>query len=599
MGMILPRSLWTGRFTAAAVGGTVMILTFDILWSSETTFRGMSFAGTYLNAVLAGMILALPSVVTSRWWPQILVWTMVILLLIANLMYCRTYFSWIPLESYLMAGNLRDFTASVADAVRWSDIILPAVAAVAWSIGRRLSCVVRPKSRAYLATLAAIAVISVSNALANGGMRRHIDKLSQACYYATTPAVIYTPAGPLVAEALSSSEYITDEEKDFVYYWLAEQREIQDGYPIRRWPERDNLIMIFCESLESWPIEAKTDDGKELTPYMNSLIREEGTFYAPHVVSQVGNGRSIDAQLLMLAGMMPMNSNVYSMKYSENTYPSVIKAISKQGGVNRSTLLTCDKPIVWNQALVAKAFGIDTLVDHSCWDNSESVGNPKKLSDGSFMRQSVEKLRRGDIWPEGTHVFLQWVTYSGHNPFVLPDRMKLIDIKGNYPSKMNDYMTMVNYTDHSLSVLIEYLKSRSDWKKTMVVIVGDHEGLGTYRQEWLRDKTASRILSRETCVPMIILNSPQSGRYDEPMGQIDVYPTLLDLLNLRAYGWQGMGQSVFDPRKTPVAIDSRINIVGDTAGVPAASISHLSQARRASDIIIRYNLLKDLFPDSH
>ena len=43
---------------------------------------------------------------------------------------------------------------------------------------------------------------------------------------------------------------------------------------------RRNLVLIICESLESWPVEARID-GKEITPYLNSLLRDSTTCMLP------------------------------------------------------------------------------------------------------------------------------------------------------------------------------------------------------------------------------------------------------------------------------------------------------------------------------
>ena len=47
------------------------------------------------------------------------------LLFVTNLMYCRTYYSAIPPTSYLLVGNLADFTESVVDSLRWCDLLFP------------------------------------------------------------------------------------------------------------------------------------------------------------------------------------------------------------------------------------------------------------------------------------------------------------------------------------------------------------------------------------------------------------------------------------------------------------------------------------------
>lgn len=387
----------------------------------------------------------------------------------------------------------------------------------------------------------------------------------------------YTLPVATLSEAFSSRPVLDAAEKQRVDSWLAEHRRRDAEYaPPPRSPRR-NLVIIFCESMESWLLEQKVDGNKEITPYLNSLLKDSTTLYLPHVRSQAGSGRSIDGQLLMLAGMAPMSKQVWSMTYPRNKYHALPHALKKADPLTRATLLTSDKPITWNQILVAEAFGVDTILSRDSWKETELVGNPAKLSDGALMEQIAQRLRQGEIWPEGSPAYLHVVTYSGHNPFKLPDHLKRIKIDEEMPEKMKDYIMINNYVDHSLSRLIDYLRTRSDWKDTMVVIAGDHEALGTYRSEWLKDKGASRLLSSASEVPMIVLNSPVAGRIDDVIGQIDVYTTILDLMGLRGIAdWPGMGQSALDPAKTPL-------------DKPDA---HLTELPAVSETIIRFNLLQ-------
>lgn len=68
--------------------------------------------------------------------------------------------------------------------------------------------------------------------------------------------------------------------------------------------DRRRVVVIFVESLESWVLE-RSVEGQELTPCLNRLLHEERTLCAPQVVTQVKGGRSIDAQLLVTAGLPP------------------------------------------------------------------------------------------------------------------------------------------------------------------------------------------------------------------------------------------------------------------------------------------------------
>ncbi len=100
-------------------------------------------------------------------------------------------------------------------------------------------------------------------------------------------------------------------------------------------------------------------------------------------------------------------------------------------------------------------------------------------------------------------------------------------------------------------------------------------------------------MSEGQFTPFIVLNSPVGGRYDKVMGQIDMYPTLLNLMHLDSYGWKGMGQSVFAPGKPAFAISSMTNrIEGDTVGVDPAVMNNIKEARSISDKIITFDALR-------
>lgn len=71
----------------------------------------------------------------------------------------------------------------------------------------------------------------------------------------------------------------------------------------------------MAESLESWVLNL-TVENQEITPYLNKLLKEPSTLYAPHVLTQVNGGRSIDAQLLMLAGLLPLQTGAIQLPVS-------------------------------------------------------------------------------------------------------------------------------------------------------------------------------------------------------------------------------------------------------------------------------------------
>lgn len=592
IGQLFSTNLWTPVTIIFTNVWFFKFILFDIIWCLQTTFTPFSSAALYCNTILVTLVLALPYVLLRRRWLQIVMMLVLDGLLISNLMYSRTYNSVIPLESYLLAGNLSDFMASVVDSMRWIDLLFPISTLIAGFWVRRYAPEARLAWRRvvhYMAIIIAVGAICGLLLVPKGGFSKTIDDMQSANYYScVTPE--YTFFGSLLYDAMHTDAPCTPQIQEEVKTWFA----LQPNYvPLSdSISERKNLVVVLCESLESWVIGLRME-GKEITPNLNRAIADAQTLYAPNTLTQVKGGRSIDCQLLLNAGLLPLRSGCYAMKYTGNNYHTLTKAMASTYN-SRSYLLTVDKPVTWNQAQVAKAFGIDTLLSKDSWQLDEKVGSRKKLGDVSFMRQAVEKMKTEQIWKRGEHVYLQFVTYSGHNPFILPDNLKRIQLKGNYPRKMLDYMTMANYTDHAIGILLQYLKSRPDWHETMVVIVGDHEGLAADRADIRRSAEGRRVVSASQFTPFIVLNSPIAMRYDGVLGQVDMYPTILNLMHLDNYYWRGMGQSILDKRKVAVAVGSQMNIEGDVSHASKVEINRLTQAHTIADWVIRYNMEKSL-----
>ena len=592
IGQLFSTNLWTPVTIIFTNVWFFKFILFDIIWCLQTTFTPFSSAALYCNTILVTLVLALPYVLLRRRWLQIVMMLVLDGLLISNLMYSRTYNSVIPLESYLLAGNLSDFMASVVDSMRWIDLLFPISTLIAGFWVRRYAPEARLAWRRvvhYMAIIIAVGAICGLLLVPKGGFSKTIDDMQSANYYScVTPE--YTFFGSLLYDAMHTDAPCTPQIQEEVKTWFA----LQPNYvPLSdSISERKNLVVVLCESLESWVIGLRME-GKEITPNLNRAIADAQTLYAPNTLTQVKGGRSIDCQLLLNAGLLPLRSGCYAMKYIGNNYHTLTKAMASTYN-SRSYLLTVDKPVTWNQAQVAKAFGIDTLLSKDSWQLDEKVGSRKKLGDVSFMRQAVEKMKTEQIWKRGEHVYLQFVTYSGHNPFILPDNLKRIQLKGNYPRKMLDYMTMANYTDYAIGILLQYLKSRPDWHETMVVIVGDHEGLAADRADIRRSAEGRRVVSASQFTPFIVLNSPIAMRYDGVLGQVDMYPTILNLMHLDNYYWRGMGQSILDKRKVAVAVGSQMNIEGDVSHASKVEINRLTQAHTIADWVIRYNMEQSL-----
>lgn len=585
------QQLWDKTAIIFAVGIFLTFVAFDVIWCMDTTFASFSFFETYATKIIATLALAGVYALTRCRWAQIVVMALLDVLLVANLMYFRTYYSAIPASSYLEAGNLADFKASVTDSLRWADIVLSLITIATAVMAFRYKTTKRQPLTAVLkwwaAPLAGFALLLTGVNLCKGGFHKSLRSVRQSAYLCSADAPIFSVFGCIWYDITDAAEPITPEKQAEIERWLASQPKHQPADSITE--KRSNLLIVFAESLESWVLEKKVD-GKEITPCLNRLLKEKSTLYAPNVLTQVKGGRSIDAQLMICSGLLPLMSGTYSSLYYDNTFYTLQKAMRGLKH-SRSYLLTIDKVSTWNQGAVARSFGTDTIISYHDFKMTEAFGTHKRIGDASFFQQCREKIERGEVWKPGESVYMQFVTYSGHAPFKLPDHLRTITFPASIPEKAADYMTTAHYTDKAIGDFVAYLKTLPQYKETIVVIVGDHEGLASYRQELVGNPACRGLVSDKQLTPFIVLNSPVGMRYDKFMGQIDIYPTLLNLMQLDAYRWHGLGQSILDPRKQGVAVGSVMNVEGTGSD---KEVERLKEAHSVSDYMLRYDWLKRL-----
>jgi Sulfatase len=129
--------------------------------------------------------------------------------------------------------------------------------------------------------------------------------------------------------------------------------------------------------------------------------------------------------------------------------------------------------------------------------------------------------------------FLTYVPAAPHNPFdSISDRFRTRHLKqmGDFtPAYLND----LNYMDWIISSLIDQLKTSGLLDKTLIVITDDHgemlgENGGPIGHGWV-------VTPKLVNIPLIIMDPAKRGyTVNDAVGsQVDILPTILDLLNIQ------------------------------------------------------------------
>ena len=373
---VFPSELFANRMWIWPLAMLLSFLWFDVVWCMATTFTSFSMAETYINSVLISLILALPAMV---WHKRRLQWVILVVICIwleCNLLYSRTYFSTIPLESYLLASNLSDFTSSVTDSLRWSDLgfVVIISAALVWGFPRRRDVVLSGRNKLiYCGYILFLGLVSSCMLVCRGGFKQAWERLENGNYHSCR-IPMFTVAGSMIHDYMASGNQMSESDKVIVDDWLNLHTElVEPADSTMLGGEYDSMVLILCESLESWPI-GLTLEGKEITPNLNHLVSDSSTLYSPNVLSQVGPGRSIDAQLIINVGMLPMERGVYSMQVPFNTYLHVEKFVAKRGdGIMHRGHFCRIYSVFFNNGLAGQIADGDDVVGliHAIFFNSE------------------------------------------------------------------------------------------------------------------------------------------------------------------------------------------------------------------------------------
>jgi phosphoglycerol transferase MdoB-like AlkP superfamily enzyme len=225
--------------------------------------------------------------------------------------------------------------------------------------------------------------------------------------------------------------------------------------------------------------------------------------------------------------------------------------------------------------------GIETFYDRDDYPYpNEHYDGTWGISDHYMLNHSVELLSEYQK-PFLTGIF----TLSSHHPYTIPETYQNRFPKGTLPIHES-----LGYADESVKQFFENA-SKTDWyENTLFVITADHTSLSEH----------SRFQSKlgSLSIPVILFHPNDTlllGRKSEVTQQIDIMPTILDLLG---YGkpFFAFGKSAFDTIAPDLAVAFKQDqhqlfldsiLIGMDKGEPTFVY------KPQTDILLHRNLLND------
>ena len=317
-----------------------------------------------------------------------------------------------------------------------------------------------------------------------------------------------------------------------------------------------NVLVIHLESFQQFLIGYKCQ-GKEVTPNLNKLYHSKNTLSFANFYNQVGQGKTSDAEMMLENSLFGLQSGSAMSSYgTSNTFESAPAILKQQGGYT-TAVMHGGAGSFWNRNNAYKQFGYEYFMPLSYYQNKPKYYIGYGLKDKIFFSQSIKYIER---LPQP--FYLKLITVTNHYPYDLDKKNQSIDKTDTGDETVDGYVQTAHYLDQAVGQLMRWLKKTGLDKNTLLVFYGDHYGISGNHH-----KASAELLDQDEFtnfdnlkfqrVPLMFhMKGLKGGIKKTYGGEIDVLPTLLNLLGIRNKGTIQFGHDLLS-KKAPQIVAQR------------------------------------------
>lgn len=295
-----------------------------------------------------------------------------------------------------------------------------------------------------------------------------------------------------------------------------------------------NVVVLIIESFGS-EYTSVANNYKGYTPFFDSLAREPGAFFFKYDFAN--SRRSIEGLPAVICGLPSfMQAPILTSDFSNNHFECLPKILARHGystyflhGAHNGSM---------HFDSFARIAGFENFVGLNEYpkNNPEDFDHYWGVLDEPMLQYAAETMDRA---PKPALIGL--FTLSSHHPYYIPPKYA-----GKFPKGNLEILESIGYTDYSLRKFFETARTKPWFKNTIFVLTADH----TQKTE---HKEYDDLIGWHR-VPLLIYAPGLKDRApkvdpDRITQQIDIMPSVLDLLGIQEPNRLLVGQSVFDNGK--------------------------------------------------
>lgn len=478
-------------------------------------------------------------------------WLMIIhilmsILLYANVLYYRFFNDFITLPTIFQTQNFGDVSTSVPsllksyDVLFFVDILLLIGLLLSKKVKIEMKDMKRRTATAIISLALGISCLNLALAeadrpqlLTRGFDRNYIVKYLGMYNYTIYDAVQSTKA---------SAQRVTADSNDITEVINFTQSNYAEPNPKYFGAAKGmNVIYFHLESIQTFLMDYQLH-GEEVTPFLNSLIRDGNTIYFDNFYHQTAQGKTADAEFIIENSLYGLPQGSAFTTKGLNTYHAAPAILDKEGYT--SAVFHGNTGTFWNRNEIYKSFGYDHFFDASHYEMKPEDLADYGLMDKPFFEQSIPLL---ESLPQP--FYTKFITVTNHYPYPLDEELATIAPATTGDKSVDTYFQTARYADEALEQFFTYLKESGLYDNSIIIMYGDHYGISKNHTKAMEQILGQEIGSFENTklqrVPLFIrVPGVEGGVNHEVTGQIDVLPTLLHLLGLDAKEYVHLGTDI-------------------------------------------------------
>lgn len=474
----------------------------------------------------------------------VIFYTLMSILLYANAVYYRFFSDFITLPTFTQTQNFGDLGGSVIsllkpyDILFFVDVLLLIYLCLSKKTQKDNSRIGYKKAITGIAFVLAISTLNLG--LANIDrpqlLTRGFDRSYIVKYLGMYNYTIYDATETIKA---SSQRVLADSDDmtEVINYTKSNYGESNPEYFGAA--KEMNVIYIHLESFQNFLMNYEIN-GEEVTPFLNSLIKDPNTLYFDNFFHQTAQGKTSDAEFMLENSLFGLPQGSAFITKGQNTYQAA-PAILKESGYS-SAVFHGNNGTFWNRNEIYKSFGYDHFIDANYYDTT--VGEDMAeygLLDKPFFEQSLDYIK---ALPQP--FYSKFITVGNHYPYKMDQNLTTIDKANTGDASVDDYFQTARYADEAIEQFIGELQKSGLYDNSMLVFYGDHYGISENHNKAMEQIIGKEITPYESTnlqrVPLIIhVPGMQGGINHTYGGQIDLLPTLLHLLGIDSQNYVHFG----------------------------------------------------------